>query len=156
MFVSQEEQGSNQVSKFDIDCYEPTIGSGGDGELEKLIIRLNKASERDNGPRGRVWCRRMILSSKEPVDIFADVRGEADEIRRRLWNLIDETPNVDWVLETMANALANVAKLVPSLWLPGVATGQGGKLPENVRVVMGRSFSGEELLRVMIMGTVTK
>lgn len=46
----------------------------------------------ESGERRRVFCASM-------ADVF-ESRGDLDELRERLWDLIDRTPNLDWLLLT--------------------------------------------------------
>lgn len=62
-------------------------------------------------------------------DVFED-RRDLDADRSRLFRLIEATPALTWLLLTKRPE--NVKRLAPSLWLPGVATGESGKWPENV------------------------
>lgn len=87
----------------------------------KQPLRWNREAEKA-GERRRVFCASL-------ADVFED-RRDLDEHRTRLWNLIEETPGLDWLLLTKRPE--NVAKLAPSLWLPGIATGSGGAWPEHV------------------------
>lgn len=54
-------------------------------------IRWNTAAEKE-GVRPRVFCASM-------ADVFED-RDELDEHRARLWQLIEATPHLDWLLLT--------------------------------------------------------
>lgn len=74
------------------------------------------------GEQRRVFCASLS-------DVFED-RRDLDAHRSRLWNLIDETPHLTWLLLTKRPD--KILKLVPSLWLPGIATGSGGAWPKNV------------------------
>lgn len=60
----------------------------------------------DNGERRRVFCASL-------ADVFDD-EGPADG-RARLWALIRETPNLDWLLLTKRTA--NIVQMVPTDWL---------------------------------------
>lgn len=54
-------------------------------------LKWNREAERD-GERRRVFCASM-------ADVF-EGRPELDEWRQRLWTLIAQTPNLDWLLLT--------------------------------------------------------
>lgn len=62
-----------------------------------------------DGRRARVFCASM-------ADVFEDRADVADE-RRRLFALIEETPNLDWLLLTKRPA--NVLRMVPAAWAEG-------------------------------------
>ena len=73
------------------------------------------------GARARVFCASM-------ADVFED-RRDLDERRARLWRLIDETPNLDWLLLTKRPQ--NVKRLAPwahhwpeNVWLGATAENQ--------------------------------
>lgn len=68
-------------------------------------IRWNKAAERQ-GKRSKVFCASM-------ADVF-DKDGPARE-RLDLWDLIEDTPHLDWLLLT--KRVSNVRKLLPEAWL---------------------------------------
>jgi protein gp37 len=57
----------------------------------KQPLKWNEEAERD-GERRRVFCASM-------ADVFED-RRDLDPWRARLWELIDETPSLDWLLLT--------------------------------------------------------
>lgn len=57
----------------------------------------------ESGERRRVFCASM-------ADVF-EARKDLDETRRRLWVLIDQTPNLDWLLLTKRPE--QVAGMVP-------------------------------------------
>lgn len=75
-------------------------------------LKWNAAAERE-GIRKRVFCASM-------ADVF-EGRPDLDEHRARLWQLIDETPNIDWLLLTKRPE--NIAKMIawdvpkPNVWL---------------------------------------
>lgn len=71
----------------------------------------NEEAKRENGRR-RVFCASM-------ADVF-ERRAELNPWRTRLWQLIEETPSLDWLLLTKRPQ--NVASMAP--W--------GNKWPENV------------------------
>lgn len=60
---------------------------------------------REAGVRERVFCGSMC-------DVFED-RPDLEELRVRLWRLIEETPNLDWLLLTKRPE--NIRRLSPSL-----------------------------------------
>lgn len=64
-----------------------------------------KAQER--GVRERVFSASM-------ADVFEE-RSDLDESRLRLWNLIEETPNLDWLLLTKRPW--NISSMVPRSWM---------------------------------------
>ncbi len=73
------------------------------------------------GTRARVFCASM-------ADVFED-RRDLDERRARLWEVIERTPNLDWLLLTKRPE--NVRKLVPwksewpaNIWLGATAENQ--------------------------------
>lgn len=76
--------------------------------------RWNSEAAR-NGERRRVFCASM-------ADVF-ERRKELNEARRRLWNLIEETSNLDWLLLTKRPH--NVDSMVPwrSSWPANVWLG---------------------------------
>lgn len=62
------------------------------------------------GERHRVFCASM-------ADAFEDHGNEILQARRRLWALIQATPNLDWLLLTKRPE--NIERFVPSHWLDG-------------------------------------
>lgn len=92
-------------------------------------LRWDRAAAKA-GVRRRVFCASL-------ADVFEDVAGSLvndpntmAEWRVRLWGLIDECSSLDWLLLTKRPE--NIARMVPSLWLPGIATGSGGRWPAHV------------------------
>jgi protein gp37 len=71
-----------------------------------------------NGERQRVFCASM-------ADVFED-RRDLDVHRTRLWRLIEETPNLDWLLLTKRPT--KIVKLLPSRW----TNGRPGSVRTNV------------------------
>lgn len=71
----------------------------------KEPLKWNAAAEKA-GERHRVFCASM-------ADVFED-RRDLDEQRQRLWNLIDDTPHLDWLLLTKRPE--NIARLYPPTW----------------------------------------
>lgn len=65
------------------------------------------ANARKEGVRARVFCASM-------ADVFED-RSELDPHRQRLWGLIEQTPNLDWLLLTKRPE--NISGMVP--WSKG-------------------------------------
>jgi len=59
------------------------------------------------GERHRVFCASLS-------DVFED-RRDLDEPRRKLWDLIETTPNLDWLLLTKRPE--NIARLIDQRWL---------------------------------------
>lgn len=84
-------------------------------------LRWNNAAT-ENGERARVFCASM-------ADVFED-RRDLDEWRVKLWTLIDQTPQLDWLLLTKRPEL--VADMVP--W--------GSEWPKNVW--MGTTVENQE------------
>lgn len=80
-------------------------------------IKWNEAAER-SGERARVFCASMADVFEEHPDLEAP--------RWRLWDLIEATPWLDWLLLTKRpeNVLANTAR-----WAPYSAN---GKWPDNI------------------------
>jgi protein gp37 len=76
-------------------------------------LKWDKAAERA-GTRARVFCASM-------ADVFED-RRDLDDERKRLFELIDETPSLDWQLLTKRPE--NMRRLAPIDW--------SGGWPENV------------------------
>lgn len=81
-------------------------------------VRWDADAKRD-GERRRVFCASM-------ADVFELLDGEMgqklDAERERLWNLIDTTPNLDWLLLTKRPE--NIMTMVPERWR--------SKLPDNI------------------------
>lgn len=73
-----------------------------------LPLRWNDKA-RAEGVRRRVFCASM-------ADVF-EARPELDQHRRRLWDLIEATPWLDWLLLTKRPQ--NVMSMVPASWLCG-------------------------------------
>lgn len=73
-------------------------------------LRWNRKAAED-GVRRRVFCASM-------ADVF-EARPELDEPRYRLWDLIEQTPHLDWLLLTKRPE--NVLDMVPLDWSPGWA-----------------------------------
>lgn len=69
-------------------------------------LKWNAAAARA-GKSARVFCASM-------ADVFEN-RRDLDVWRERLWNLIDATPSLDWLLLTKRPQ--NIRNLVPSDWL---------------------------------------
>ncbi len=64
-------------------------------------VKWNLAAA-ESGTRERVFCASM-------ADVF-EVRSDLDEQRERLWQLIEDTPNLDWLLLTKRiEAVADIA-----------------------------------------------
>lgn len=83
----------------------------------KQPARWNKAAEAA-GTRPRVFCASM-------ADVFEE-HAEVEEARWRLWDLIEATPNLDWLLLTKRpeNIIANTARWAK--W------GALGRWPDNI------------------------
>lgn len=92
------------------------------------------------GIRYRVFCASMC-------DVFEDLpsdhpdRNQMIEERRKLWNLIENTPNLDWLLLTKRPE--NILKMVPSLWAQQ-------ELPHNIWV--GATAEDQETFNWIIVG----
>jgi protein gp37 len=74
-------------------------------------LKWNRAAEKA-GERHRVFCASM-------ADVFEDAGDVVDGERARLWNLIEATPSLDWLLLTKRPE--NAHRMVPSSWLSGRA-----------------------------------
>ena len=109
-------------------------------------IKWNKAAI-VKGERQRVFCASM-------ADVF-ELREELDEHRNRLWNLINETPNLDWLLLTKRIELVN--DMVPwkdewpeNVWIGATVENQkyaNSRLPELAKIKAKTKFlSCEPLL----------
>lgn len=122
--------GCTRVSPACNHCYAETLakrfGTGwGDKADRKFFgdkhwndpLRWNRSAER-SGVRARVFCASM-------ADVF-EARPELAEQRMRLWNLIDNTPMLDWLLLTKRPE--NVRDMVPTGWLTeyGMPAEMGG------------------------------
>jgi len=81
--------------------------------------KWNRKAEQD-GVRRRVFCASM-------ADVFED-RDDHEEDRERLWELVEDTPHLDWQLLTKRPE--NVLGMVPSDWLGGVE--EWSVWPDNV------------------------
>lgn len=64
------------------------------------------AAAKEAGERHRVFCASM-------ADVFED-RDDLLPHRERLWNLIRETPNLDWLLLTKRPE--NISRMIPAFW----------------------------------------
>lgn len=109
------------------------------------------------GERHRVFCSSM-------ADVFED-RADLIEPRARLWKLIDDTPNLDWLLLTKRPE--NLARMVPwmavnpptpwgNVWLGATAEDQR-RLEERAPHLLGvpavvRFLSCEPLLGPLLLG----
>jgi len=76
-------------------------------------VRWNRLAEKE-GVRKRVFCASLS-------DVFED-RPELDEQRSRLFDLIEDTPNLDWLLLTKRPN--NIKPMLPAAWT--------FTMPENV------------------------
>lgn len=83
-------------------------------------LKWNRQAETE-GRRHRVFCASM-------ADVFED-RAELHDERERLWELVTETPWLDWQLLTKRPQ--NVLDMVPLDWLYGVEE-WSGVWPDNV------------------------
>ncbi|MEP3245129.1 MAG: phage Gp37/Gp68 family protein [Sneathiella sp.] len=66
-------------------------------------LAWNKKAQKD-GVRHRVFCASL-------ADVFDNHKSITDEWRADLWNLIDQTPNLDWLLLTKRPQ--NIKKMLP-------------------------------------------
>ena len=76
------------------------------------------------GRPARVFCASM-------ADVFED-RRDLDDARARLWDLIDATPNLIWLLLTKRPE--NILSLVPDVWVPTHSVEEWAHWPANVWV----------------------
>jgi protein gp37 len=74
----------------------------------KQPLRWNKAAEQA-GERARVFCASM-------ADVFED-HPQLPPLRDRLWNLIEQTPMLDWLLLTKRPE--NMTSMAPASWAKG-------------------------------------
>jgi len=88
------------------------------GEPKRLNDRLN-----GTGRRERVFCASM-------ADVFED-RDDLAESRVRLWDVIRDTPNLDWLLLTKRPQ--NIARMLPADWGDGWQNVWLGTTVENQR-----------------------
>ncbi|WP_010137557.1 DUF5131 family protein [Oceanicola sp. S124] len=72
-------------------------------------VRWNKAAE-GAAERPRVFCASL-------ADVFDNHRSIEDAWRLDLWHLIDQTPNIDWLLLTKRPQ--NIVKFAPERWFIG-------------------------------------
>lgn len=70
-------------------------------------LKWDKAARQANEPR-RVFCASL-------ADVF-EARTELDPWRARLWQLIDQTPHLTWMLLTKRPE--NITRMVPPGWMP--------------------------------------
>lgn len=70
-------------------------------------VKWDRQAEAD-GVRRKVFCASL-------ADVFDNHRSIAPEWRRDLWQLIEETPHLDWLLLTKRPQ--NFAKLAPARWI---------------------------------------
>lgn len=87
----------------------------------------------------RVFCSSL-------ADVFED-HPQVIEARQRLFKLIEETPNLIWMLLTKRPG--NIDKMIPESWNRNL--GLGGSVPENVRfgVSIGNQKQFDEMWPVM-------
>lgn len=71
-------------------------------------VKWNRAAEKA-GERRRVFCASM-------ADVLED-RRDLDPLRKRLWRLIEDTPNLDWML--LSKRPAKFGTLTPQAWREG-------------------------------------
>ena len=65
------------------------------------------AHAKKDGKRRKVFCASM-------ADVF-EKRDDLNESRERLWDLIEETPNLDWLLLTKRPQ--EIGYMIPAVWL---------------------------------------
>lgn len=94
----------------------------------KQPLKWNQKAEQA-GKRARVFCASM-------ADVFEDHPDVVEE-RERLWTLIEQTPNLDWLLLTKRPE--NIEKMVPERWEPYLGKG----MPINVWI--GTSVENQEM-----------
>ena len=80
-------------------------------------LKWDRAAKRD-GVKRRVFCASM-------ADVFEDGRGDIVEARLRLWDLIEATPNLEWLILTKRPE--RIEWVVPQRWIE-----KGGQ--DNVRL----------------------
>lgn len=85
-------------------------------------LRWNKKAQ-EAGERHRVFCASM-------ADVFD--KNAPEGARERLWQLIEATPHLDWLLLT--KRIGNVSKMIPDRWIDG--------LPRNIW--LGASIVNQE------------
>lgn len=93
--------------------------------------RLWNERARRDGKRMRVFCASMadVFDKDAPV-------GERD----RLWHLILETPNLDWLLLT--KRIGNARSMLPKEWLRTPIYGELPNWPHNLRI--GATFCNQQ------------
>ncbi|MBB95560.1 MAG: hypothetical protein CML68_13340 [Rhodobacteraceae bacterium] len=72
-------------------------------------VKWNRQAE-GAAERPRIFCASL-------ADVFDNHRSIQDTWRRELWALIDQTPNLDWLLLTKRPQ--NIVKLAPERWFTG-------------------------------------
>lgn len=77
----------------------------GDRHWQEPIFWNEQAAK--DGVRRKVFCASM-------ADVF-EKRDDLDESRERLWNLIEETPHLDWLLLTKRPQ--EIGHMIPDVWL---------------------------------------
>ena len=111
--------GCTRVSPACDHCYAETFAKrtghdvwGRDGDRRTFgdkhwsePVRWNEKAKAE-GVRRRVFCASM-------ADVFED-RPDLDGERARLWDLIDDTPSLDWLLLTKRPE--NIQRMYPSRW----------------------------------------
>jgi protein gp37 len=123
--------GCVKVSEGCQRCYAETfakrmgMGLWGAGSERRLFgakhwdepLKWDKAAKRD-GVRRRVFCASM-------ADVFEDGRGDIIDARLKLWELIEATPNLEWLILTKRPE--RIEWIVPQRWVA-----KGGQ--DNVRI----------------------
>ncbi len=102
-------------------------------------IKWNK-SAKASGQRQRVFCASM-------ADVF-EVRDDLEESRQRLWSLIEQTPNLDWLLLT--KRIESVESIIP--W-------SKSEWPDNVwlgTTVENQKYADLRLPHLEALGAKTK
>lgn len=84
-------------------------------------VKWNREAEK-LGYRPRVFCASL-------ADVFDNHKSIKDEWRRELWELIRETPNLDWLLLTKRPQ--NIARYLPADWGDGYPNVWLGTTVEN-------------------------
>lgn len=114
--------GCEKVSAACRSCYAETFSKrvglklwGGDDTARRFFgdkhwnepLKWNRAAQKA-GERHRVFCASM-------ADVFED-RRDLDETRARLFKLIEETPDLDWMLLSKRWGIADIEAMLPPSW----------------------------------------
>ena len=95
-------------------------------------VKWNRQAE-GAAERPRIFCASL-------ADVFDNHRSIQDTWRRELWALIDQTPNLDWLLLTKRPQ--NIVKLAPERWFTG-------GIPRNVW--LGTTVENQEEAKADLM-----